>query len=57
MMPGGTPPEDLPRLLAYRRAHGLAADLLEQAGMERAGYGAADPARARGATPGRADRR
>ncbi len=42
MRPTATDPEDFPRMVVYRRAYGLAADLVEQAGMDWAGYGAAD---------------
>ncbi len=42
MQPGTTDADDLPRQLAYRRAYGLAADLVELAERGLAGYGAAD---------------
>ena len=42
MQPGTTDPDEQPRLLAYRRAYGLAADLAEQAAMDWSGYGATD---------------
>lgn len=42
MKPPATDPEELPKLLAYRRAYGLAADLVELASMDWAGYDAAD---------------
>ena len=41
MQPGGTDPEDFPRMVQYRRAFGLAADLADQAGADLVGLGMA----------------
>jgi hypothetical protein len=43
MQPSGLEPNEWPRMIAYRRAFALAADLVEQADMELAGLGAIDP--------------
>jgi hypothetical protein len=39
----GLEPDEWPRMLAYRQAYGLAADLLDQAGADLAQLGALDP--------------
>jgi hypothetical protein len=43
MQPSGLEPDEWPRMLAYRQAYGLAADLLDQAGADLAQLGALDP--------------
>jgi hypothetical protein len=43
MQPSGLEPEEWPRMVCYRRAFGLAADLLDQAGADLAQLGALDP--------------
>jgi hypothetical protein len=43
MQPSGLEPDEWPRMLSYRQAYGLAADLLDEAGADLAALGALDP--------------
>ena len=43
VQPSGLEPEEWPRMLAYRQAYGLAADLLDEADADLAALGALDP--------------